>query len=164
MALLASDFDKSRFLNASNLTSEKKFRIKNVTVEALGDDKKRKPIAWFTNHEKGLILNATNRHTLQGAFGDDMGAWAGKIIVIFPTLVDMRGKMVPGLRVRIPPPKGAATATAAPKPAPSGNGAAAAPPQPASSAPSEQLDEFGQSQSADKPTIADELDDEIPFN
>ena len=53
----------------------------------------------------GLPLNKTNNRVLRGAFGDPVDGWAGKIIVLFPTTADFRGKMVPGLRVRIPPPK-----------------------------------------------------------
>jgi hypothetical protein len=159
MVLLASEFDNSRFLKAADVPTEKKFRIKNVTAEVFGtgDDKQRKPILWFTNDERGLVLNKTNRHTLQGAFGDTMDSWAGEVVVLFSTIVEMRGKMVPALRVRIPAPKQAATA---------GNGqAAAAPPQsqPAPSAPLQQLDEFGQSQSPAKPSLAEDMDDEIPF-
>ena len=44
--------------------------------------------------------------------------WTGKIIIIFPTMVDLRGKMTPALRVRIPPPKQAATAPTAAAPVP----------------------------------------------
>jgi len=160
MVLLASEFDKSRFLKAADLDKEKKFRISKVTAEALGqgDNKERKPIVWFTNEERGLVLNKTNLRALQGAFGDNMEAWAGKIIVIFPTMADMRGKLTPALRVRIPPPKQATMA---------GNGQAASQPKPASPAPSksttEQLDEFGQSQLSEKPSIAEDLDDEIPW-
>jgi hypothetical protein len=43
-------------------------------------------------------------------------------------MVDMRGKMTPALRVRIPPPKQAAAAAPAPEPVRSGNGAAAVAP------------------------------------
>ena len=119
MVLLASNFDKSRFLNAADLAGEKKFRIKEVTAEKVGQDrgKERKPVVWFTNDKRGLVLNKTNHRTLSGAFGDNMDGWVGKIIVIFPTMMDLRGKMVPALRVRIPPPK---QATA-------GNGQATAP-------------------------------------
>ena len=46
---------------------------------------------------------------MRGAFGDDTAGWAGKIIAMFPTMADNRGKMV-RLRVRIPPPKQAAAA------------------------------------------------------
>ena len=113
MVLLASDFDRSRFLKAADLDGEKKFRIKSVSAEEIGTDKKeRKPILWFTNDERGLPLNLTNLRTLSGAFGDNMEIWTGKIIVVFPTMVDMRGKMVAALRVRIPPPKQAAPSLA----------------------------------------------------
>ena len=161
MVLLASEFDKSRFLKAADLQKEKKFRVSKVTVEVLGqgNDKERKPVVWFTNDERGLVLNKTNRHTLKDAFGDNMEAWVGKIIIVFPTMTDIRGKPTPALRVRIPPPK-QATMT--------GNGQAAPQPKPEPPAPSkptveQQLDEFGQSQlSEKKPSIADDLDDEIP--
>jgi hypothetical protein len=155
MVLLASEFDKSRFLKAADLSGEKKFRIKSVTVEEIGTDRKeRKPVIWFTNDERGLVLNLTNLRTLSGAFGDNMEAWAGKIIVVFPTMVDMRGRMVPALRVRIPPPKQA-----------SGNGQTVSAPAPTTQASGDLLDEVERSpaKSAAKPSLAGEMDDEIPF-
>ena len=88
-------------------------RIKSATEEVVGtgDDKEHKLVVWFTNDERGLVLNRTNNRVLRGAFGDVVDSWAGKIIVVFPTTVDFRGKLVPALRVRIPPPKQAAAAT-----------------------------------------------------
>jgi hypothetical protein len=134
-----------------------------VTVEEIGEKKERKPVLWFTNDELGLPLNATNRHTLMGAFGDDMEAWVGKIIVIFPTMTDLRGKMVPALRVRIPPPKqvaaGNGQSQAMPTPKPQ-------PPKPTTVA--QTLDEFADeteppAKPAAKPSLSDELDDELPW-
>jgi len=157
MVLLASEFDKSKYLRAEDLKAEKKFRIKALTVEVVGNDRKEeeKLVVWFTNDKRGLVLNKTNNRTLRGAFGDDTSAWHKKIIAVFPAMVDYRGKMTPGLRVRIPPPKQTGTA---------GNGqAAAAPPQPQPAVPVQQLDEFGQTQSPTKPSLADDIDDEINF-
>jgi hypothetical protein len=107
MVLLASDFDQSRFLKAEDIKGERKFHIKEVTVETVGDgvDKKQKLICWFTNDAHGLVVNKTNNRVLRGAFGDDTAGWKNKIIVIFTMMVTMRGQLVPGLRVRIPPPK-----------------------------------------------------------
>ena len=85
-------------------------------------DKEKKLVVWFTNDERGLVLNRVNNRTLRGAFGDDVAGWTGKIIVVFPTMAEFRGKMAPALRVRIPPPKQAAATT------PSGNGATASAP------------------------------------
>jgi hypothetical protein len=120
MVLLASDYDKTRFLKAEDLSAEKKFRIKSVTEEevGVGKDKERKLVVWFTNDSRGLVLNRVNNRTLRGAFGDPCDGWIGKIIVIFPTMAEFRGTMKPALRVRIPPPKQAAgnVQTAKPKP------------------------------------------------
>ena len=60
------------------------------------------------------MLNKTNNRTIRGAFGDDIDGWPGKIIVLYPTMADFRGKMGPALRVRIPPPKEAYKAPASP--------------------------------------------------
>ena len=160
--LLASDYDKTRFLKADDLKQEKKFRIKAVTPEELGvgKDKETKLVVWFTNDERGLVLNKTNNRALRGAFGDDTAGWVNKVIVVFPTVVDIRGKMGPALRVRIPPPKQAAAAappTQPASPAPSGNGAAAAAPAPA--APTVADPEL---EPDPKLSVADELNDEIP--
>src|SRR5262249_2643427 len=105
--LLASNYDQSRYFKAADQQTEKKLRIKNVTEEIIGagDDKERKLCVGFKNDERGLVLNKTNNRTLRGAFGDACDGWKGKIIVLFPTQDDFRGRMVPVLRVRIPPPK-----------------------------------------------------------
>jgi len=107
MVLLASAYDQSRFFKAADLTQEKKLRIKQVTEESVGTgrDKEQKLVVWFTNDEHGLVLNKTNNRTIRGAFGDDCSGWVGKIIVLFPTMDEFRGKMGPAIRVRIPPPK-----------------------------------------------------------
>jgi hypothetical protein len=164
MVLLASTYDQSRFLKAADLEREKKFRIKSATEEPVGvEQKEKKLVVWFTNDERGLVLNKTNNRTIRGAFGDAVDGWAGKIIVVFPTMVDMRGKLTPALRVRISPPKQTAAASPTPKPAaPSGNGAAAAakPPTQQTAAPTVADPEL-----EDDPVkpLRDDLDDEIAF-
>ena len=88
------------------------------------------------------MLNSVNNRTIRGAFGDPIEGWNGKIIVLFPTMAEFRGKMGPAMRVRIPPPKqatGNGQGQAAAKPAP----AEPPPPPPATT------------------SVADDLDDEI---
>ena len=136
MVLLASTYDQSKYFKAADLAGEKKFKIKSVTEELVGMDKKL--VVWFTNDKHGLVLNRVNNRTIRGAFGDAVEGWVDKIIVIFPTMAEFRGKMEPALRVRIPPPKQA-----------SGNGAATAASPPAAPAVT--------------PVMVDEdLNDEIP--
>jgi hypothetical protein len=146
MDLLASNYDKSRFLKAADLKSEKKFKIKDVTEELIGDEQEKKPALWFTNDERGLVLNKTNIRTLAGAYGDPMKDWIGKIIVVFPTMANFRGRMVDALRVRIPPPKQAA-----------GNG------QTAAATPKPVVDDEFEDEPPAKPSLADDMDDEIGF-
>src|SRR5262249_31847871 len=74
MVLLASSFDQSKYLNAGDLAQEKALRIKSVTVETVRTNtgQGQKPVLWFTNHNKGLVLNITNNRVLRSAFGDDI--------------------------------------------------------------------------------------------
>jgi hypothetical protein len=110
MVLLASTYDESQYFKAADLAAEKKLRIKSVTEEQIGmdKDKEQKLVVWFTNDKRGLVLNRVNNRTIRAAFGDAVDGWTGKIIVVFPTTAEFRGKMGPALRVRIPPPKQAA--------------------------------------------------------
>ena len=163
MVLLASNYDKSRFFKADDLDGDRKLRIKGVTEELVGAgaEKEKKLVVWFTNDERGLVLNRLNNRTLRGAFGDDTAGWTGKVIIIFAMDVEMRGKMVPGLRVRIPPPKHGGPAEVTTKPEPSGNGQiVAAQPKPPVD---EELDDIDGPPAQSQTTDADELDDEIPF-
>jgi len=154
MVLLASAFDQSKYMNANSFTAEKALRIKSVTAETVRRNNAQEQclVVWFTNHEKGLVLNKTNLRTLQGAFGDNTEVWNGKIINVYPTQTEMAGKPTPALRIRIPPPKQATTGTGngqpikqtkAAKPAAAKDGEVS-PPEP-------------------KPSLADDLDDEIGF-
>ena len=160
MVLLASDYDKSRFLKADDIDGERKFKIKAVTEEVVGAgaDKEQKLVVWFTNDKRGLRLNKTNLRVLKGAFGDETAGWANKIIIVFNTMVELRGKMVPGLRVRIPPPKQSGVATAAKPSQPSGNGQSVAVKPKVKD---DELDDIVQSPPAQ--SLSDELNDEVDF-
>jgi hypothetical protein len=69
---------------------------------------------WFTNDDRGLVLNRVNNRTIRGAFGDACNGWTSKVIVVFPTMAEFRGEMKPALRVRIPPPKSSGQPAAKP--------------------------------------------------
>ena len=91
-----------------------------VTEEEIGvgKDKEKKLVVWFTNDPRGLVLNRVNNRTLRGAFGDPVSGWIGKIIIAFPTQDEFRGRMVPVIRLRVPPPKQGGNGQAAAKPPP----------------------------------------------
>jgi hypothetical protein len=102
--VLASNYDQSQWMKAAELDEEVTLKIKDVTEEVVGSGKEKetKLCVWFNNQKQGLLLNKTNNRTLRGAYGDETDDWIGKRVVVFVTETD-RG---PGLRVRIPPPKG----------------------------------------------------------
>jgi hypothetical protein len=114
MALLASNYDQSRFFRAEDLTQDRVLRIKSVTEELMSTNRQKKLVVWFTTESKGLVLNRTNNRTIRGAYGDDTAGWIGKLIVLFRTKTDLNGEVVDGLRVRIPPPKQAKASQAPP--------------------------------------------------
>jgi hypothetical protein len=95
------------------LACDIRLKIKNVTEEKMADGEVKLTV-WFTNDKHGLVLNRTNNRTIRGAYGDDVVGWSGKIIVLYSTTAEFRGKMGPAMRVRIPPPKEANKATASP--------------------------------------------------
>ena len=106
MALLASSYDESKYFKA-DLADEIRLKMKTVTEEkiGLGAEQEVKLVVWFTNSKRGLVLNRVNNRTIRAAYGDPVNGWVGKIIVLFPTTAEFRGKMGPALRVRIPTPK-----------------------------------------------------------
>ena len=163
MPLLASAYDQSRFFKAADLKGEKKFRIKNVTPELVGTEaqKEKKLAVWFTNDERGLLLNKTNNRAIRGAYGDPVSGWVGNIIILFRAMAPMGGKMTPALRVRIPPPKQGTATAPAPEAVQSGNGAAAVAPTQKLMAAAPPVDP----ELEDDPVkpLADELNDEINF-
>ena len=103
---------KSKYLRAEDLKQDKKVPDQNRHrrgVRAGGSRKEAR--RWFTNDERGWC--STRRTTgRSGRLWRRIDDWAGKIIVVFPTMADFRGKMAPALRVRIPPPKDSSTSTA----------------------------------------------------
>jgi len=77
--------------------------ISRFEHEDVGSDKKEmKPVLYFEGHEKGLVLNATNKNTLLPTFGDESDDWPGQAIEIYVADVQFGEKMVKGLRVRLP--------------------------------------------------------------
>jgi hypothetical protein len=76
--------------------------ITGVTMEAIGDDKREKPVVSFKEDERGLVLNATNWDTIADAYGDDSDDWTGKTVQLYATKTSFGSKRVDCIRVRVP--------------------------------------------------------------
>jgi len=89
----------SKWLRSSDLMGrEVRVTIERVEMETLGEDKR--PIAYFRNKQKGLVLNKTNANTIADMYGFNTDHWIGKEIVIYPTRVDFKGERVDAIRVQ----------------------------------------------------------------
>lgn len=91
----------SKYLKSTDLRGDvAKVKIRDVMVEEIGTD--RKMVMYFAGKEKGMVLNKTNAVTIGDAYGQDTDDWIGQPIELFSMKVEFNGRMVDGLRVRVP--------------------------------------------------------------
>jgi hypothetical protein len=76
--------------------------IKHIQIEDLQNERgsSRKPVLYFENCTKGMVLNKTNALLIAAQHGKEMDAWIGKTITIYPTQCSMGAEIVPCIRVR----------------------------------------------------------------
>lgn len=66
----------------------------------------RKPVLYFHEAEKGLVLNVTNAKTIARLYGPNLERWIGQRITLYPTTEPSFGETKDVVRVRpdLPPP------------------------------------------------------------
>jgi hypothetical protein len=148
----AHDLDEaygSRFLGVVDVGDKKirtkilKVRMEEVKDRDTGKTRKR-PIVFFENIDKGLVLNVVNKNTLVNAFGKAPAGWLSASVGIYvDPNVTFGGQKKGGVRLRalLPPAVGAKPA-AKPEPKQGPTPAAAKPetPKPATPWPEEKGD------------------------
>jgi len=108
-----SDLFPRTYLSGSEVTAPFKATIDHVCIEEVGQANDKKPVVYFREGHKPMILNKTNGNTIAQKFGGDTDDWAGAAIIVYTTPVsDPSGKTVEGLRIRFPPTKPAVQAVA----------------------------------------------------
>jgi hypothetical protein len=113
-----SDAFPSQYLSSADIAGrEVRVIIEHIAQETVGmdDDQRQKPVMYFKNGTKGLVLNATNWDTLAGSYGEESDDWIGKPVTLHVERVLYKGKATQGIRMKIPP---TSTVQAATKPAP----------------------------------------------
>jgi hypothetical protein len=95
----------SNYLRAADIQGEQIFTIKAVEVEMLKnkDTKKDepKPILYFEEAEKGIVLNKTNKNTLEQLFSTTIIAdLIGKRVILHTPDVEGFGKVAPAIRIK----------------------------------------------------------------
>jgi hypothetical protein len=104
-----SDAFPSKYISAPDLKDkDHTLVIADVKNETMTDGR-LKPVLYFQNAKKGMVLNKTNAGRIAYLYGDDTDDWTGKEIVLTSEFVEFQGKSVKAIRVKSPSKKGAAT-------------------------------------------------------
>ena len=94
----------SKFLKAADLDSRRQaVTIERWVDEDVGSPPEEKPVIYFRELSKGLVLNKTNAESIEEATGtDDMDVWVGASVVLVRTKTDFQGKRVDCIRIEGP--------------------------------------------------------------
>lgn len=104
MATTINDLFPSRYLKSADIGEQDLvLTIKAVEVEDMVNDNgtERKPVLYFREVSKGLVLNRTNADVISQLYGPAIDSWPGKQIMLYLTEVTFRGKTSLGIRVRL---------------------------------------------------------------
>lgn len=113
----------SEYLKAADLQGKSVTVImERIEIREVGDGPK--PVLYFQDKERGLVLNKTNSNTIASIYGEETDDWTGQPITLFEAQVDFQGKVVPAIRVRMPPrqPNRAPVRETQPPPPPAAHG------------------------------------------
>ena len=75
--------------------------IDTVHMEQIGDDSK--PVVYFRDKKKGLVLNKTNSNAIAVQYGQESDGWAGNEVTLFATQTEFKGAIVPCIRIKPQP-------------------------------------------------------------
>jgi hypothetical protein len=112
-----NDVFPKKFIGA-DVIGDKEFTltIDKVVLKTVGDE--QKPVAYFKDAKKGLVLNRTNWDRISFiAQNDDSDAWPGVSVVLTTELVSFNGKTGAAVRVK-PARRGAPSQPQTQQPAP----------------------------------------------
>ena len=98
----------SKYIKASDLNGKSiKVCIDAVVMEEVGQGKdvEEKPVMYFRDKKKGMVLNVTNSRMIADKFGGETDGWSGREIELYADRVPFGGNIVDAIRVRhvVPP-------------------------------------------------------------
>lgn len=106
MGINVNDAFPSKWMKADDIAGDTHVTIKSVTMERIGDDE-TKPVVWFQEFQKGMVLNKTNANNCSSIYGPDTDSWIGRPMVLTTAWVDFQGRST--LALRLYPPRGGNT-------------------------------------------------------
>ena len=133
------DIFPNKYLKAADLNDEplvaKIVRAPDETLKNPDGKEELKTVLYFANQKKCLPLNRTNWDACADICGDDTEDWQRHSVELYPTTTQMGNKTVDCIRIRPPPQRSLPMQKAKRAKAPA----------------------------KAKPTLEEEMDDEIPF-
>jgi len=91
----------SKYLKASDLKGHRvTVQISGLEMEEIQGEKEAKPILYFANKNKGLVLNKTNSNMLVEITGEsETDNWMGEKIMLYSSRVEFKGRIVDAIRI-----------------------------------------------------------------
>lgn len=97
-----NDLFPSPYLAATDVENKPVVTIKNITKKNMknrdGEDEV-KPVIFFLEMEKGMVLNKTNAEIIASLYGNTLEDWTGERIQLHSVMVEAFGKRQPAIRV-----------------------------------------------------------------
>ena len=93
----------SKYFKADDATPPIILTVKRVSWERMKDqegNEEDKPVIWFNEEEKGMVLNRTNANTLTSLFGAETDRWTGQRVTLGTEMVTAFGATKPALRFK----------------------------------------------------------------
>lgn len=92
----------SKYLKCSDLKGrEVELTIRGVTLEKLSDGTS-KPIVYFQESQRGLLLNRINSKALADVYSPETDRWTGRPVVLIPSRCEYKGEDVDCIRLKVP--------------------------------------------------------------
>lgn len=99
-----SDAMPSKYLKGTDVKNGLKLTIRTYQMEevGMGQDKKSKPVLYFREEKKGLVLTKATGLAITDMYGEEMDSWVGQKIVLFTAPKEIFGEIKPVIHVRAP--------------------------------------------------------------
>ncbi len=99
----------SNYLSAADIEDENlTLTVEEVREEEVGQQRDLRPVVYFKEVDKGLVLNKTNMNTICDVLkSDESNDWVGQRITLYTAEIEFQGRMVEGIRVKLRAPKAA---------------------------------------------------------
>ena len=91
----------SKWLKSDDIQQPTPVTFRNVTMEEVGDGE-HKPVAWFNEFDKAMVLNKTNANNTSALYGPDSDGWIGRQMLLTTAMVDFQGRSTRALRLYAP--------------------------------------------------------------